>query len=195
MRGHPVHLLVERTPHPRRIHVALRLVLFVALGIVGVGRVGWMIYLALPALVALAILQRGAGRYLAEDVPRVVRALRWVAGAYAYLWLLTDVPPTTEPGPVELHIDAAATATPKTALLRLLTSLPALLLVALLSIVGAILWVIGAVCIVAAERLPSVIGDFLTLTLRTQLRLLAYHLSLVDVYPSLTEGAVVHAPT
>ena len=38
-------------------------------------------------------------------------------------------------------------------------------------------------------------GDFLALMLRTQLRLLAYHLSLVDVYPALAEDAAVHAPT
>jgi hypothetical protein len=195
MRSHPVHLHVERTRQPRRIHVVLRLVLLVAIGTVGVGALYWMLYLALPALVALAILHRGEGRYLAEDAPRVARILRWVAGAYAYLWLLTDVPPTAEPGPVELHVEPGGAPTPTSALLRLVYSLPALVLVAVLSIVGSLGWAVGAVWILLFERLPGFIGDFLALTLRTELRLLAYHLSLVDAYPSLADDTVAHAAT
>jgi hypothetical protein len=109
--------------------------------------------------------------------------------------LLTDVPPTSEPGPVELHVEVIDGTTPAAALLRLLYSLPALLLVVVLSALAGVLWLVGAIWILAVERLPAFVGDFLALTLRTQLRLLAYHLSLVDVYPSLSEGPVVHAHT
>jgi hypothetical protein len=195
MRAHPVHLHVERTPRPRRIHVVVRAVLLLAVGTVGLGAVYWMLYLALPALVALAILHRGAGRYLAEDAPRVARALRWVASASAYLSLLTDAPPTAEPGPVELHVEPSGAPTPTSALLRLVMSLPALVLVAALAIVSAVGWIVGAVSILLCERLPAFIGDFLALTLRTELRLLAYHLSLVEAYPSPADDAVAHAAT
>ena len=111
------------------------------------------------------------------------------------LWLLTDIPPTAEPGPCELHVGVSGAAAPKAALLRLVTSIPALLLVVLLTIVAGVLWIVGAAFILAAERMPTMIGDFIELTLRTQFRLLAYHLSLVDVYPSLTEAAPLHAST
>src|SRR5579863_4002015 len=155
MSGYPVHLQIERTPHPRRIHVVLRTVLLVALGTISMGAIYWIAYLALPALVALALLQRGSGRYFTEDAPRVVRALRWLAEAYAYLWLLTDIPPTAEPGPVELRVELTGTATARSALLRLLYSIPALLLVILLSIGAVVCWVIGAAFILAVERLPA----------------------------------------
>lgn len=197
MQLHPVQLQIERTVRPRRIHVVLRLFLMLALGTVSLGAFSWMAYLALPPLVALAILQRGAGRYHAEDGPRVVRGLRWLAGACAYLSLLTDVPPTVEPGPVELHVEVIDGTTPTAALLRLLYSLPALSLVIVLSALAGVFWLVGAISILAVERLPTFVRDFLALTLRTQLRLLAYHLSLVDAYPSLSEGRgpVVHAHT
>jgi hypothetical protein len=192
MRGHPVHLTIERGPRPRRIHVLLRLVLMLALGFIGFSRVWGLVYLAVPALVALAIMHRGAGRYLAEDAPRIARGLRWVAAALAYLSLLTDALPTAEPGPVDLAIEPRGTPTAASALLRLLASLPALLLVAVLSFVAGICWVAGAVCILVAERLPAALASFLTLTLRVEMRLCAYHLSLVDAYPSLSEDVPAH---
>lgn len=49
--------------------------------------------------------------------------------------------------------------------------------------------------ILVRKRLPAAIADFLALTLRFQFRLVAYHLSLVDQYPSLREGKLVHATT
>jgi hypothetical protein len=191
---HPVHLYVQREERPGRIHVVVRLVLLAAVGAVGCGPIYWVAYLAAPALVALAILHRGAGRYLAEDAPRLARGLRWLAAGLAYLSLLTDAPPAIEPGPVELGVESTGEPTPPSALLRLVTSVPALIVVALLSIVAVPCWVVGAACILVSRRLPSFIGDFLTLTLRTELRLAAYHLSLVDVYPSLSESPAAHAP-
>jgi hypothetical protein len=195
MRGHPVHLYVERGGRPGRIHVVLRLVLMLALGCFSFNRLYGLIYLAVPALVALGILHRGAGRYMAADAPRIVHGLRWVAAALAYLSLLTDAPPTLEPGPVELSIEPSGTPTATSALLRLVTSLPALVLVVVLWIVASVCWVLGAVCILVARRLPGALASFLLLTLRTEVRLLAYHLSLVEAYPSIAEDPVAHAPT
>jgi hypothetical protein len=164
-----------------------------ALGLIHFDRVYGVAYLAVPALVALALGSRGAGRYIAEDAPRLARLLHWLAAAGAYLSLLTDVPPTMAPGHVELVVEAGGAPTVGSALLRLVTSLPALVLVAVLSIVASLCWLVGAVCILVAERLPGALRSFLTLTLRTQLRLAAYHLSIVDAYPSIAEAPVAHA--
>jgi hypothetical protein len=79
------------------------------------------------------------------------------------------------------------------ALTRLVTSLPALLVLALLSVVAGLLWIVAAVTVLVRERVPAGIARFIAIVLRYQFRLVAYHLSLVDRYPSLQEGTVVHA--
>jgi uncharacterized membrane protein len=94
---------------------------------------------------------------------------------------------------VDFDVELHGTPTAASALLRLVFSLPALLLAGLLSFASAFLWLVGLIFVLVNERLPVPIGDFLTLTLRYQSRLMAYHLSLVDRYPSLQESSPVHA--
>lgn len=167
----------------------IRLALLLALGAIGYSSLYWLLFLALPAFAALRIAQLGSERYLAEDGPRIVRVLRWLASAYAYLWLLTDAFPTGEsPGPAELEVEPAGHPTEGSALLKLLYSLPALLLLAVLTFALGFVWLIGALWILAAKRMPAALDDFMALTLRYQLRLAAYHLSLVDRYPSFEEA-------
>jgi len=186
-----VRLHVEPVESKGRVHVIIRLVLLVALGTIGAGRYFWLFYLALPALAALLVAHKGNERYLVEDVPTIVRVLRWVASAYAYLWLLTDATPSSEEGgPVELYVEPSGHPTPGSAMLRLLYSLPALIVLFVLSCVAWVLWIIGAIAILVVARLPGFIADFLGLTLRYLLRLIAYHLSVVDEYPSFAEAPI-----
>lgn len=190
---HPVQLHIERPGSISRIHVITRLLLLLAIGAVGCSTFYWALYLALPAVAALLIQKQGE-RYLSETAPRAVRILRWCAAAYGYVWLLTDVLPTAQGGPVDLRITPSGTPTPGSALLRIITSIPALLLVALLSVVASLAWIAGAVAILVTERLPTAIADLLALALRIQFRLFAYHLSLVDRYPSFEPSGLAHAP-
>jgi hypothetical protein len=174
-----------------RLQVVIRLAILAALATIGCSSVYWLLYLALPALAALLVSRDGTERYLADDAPGIVRVLRWCAGAYAYLWLLTDALPTTGAGvrgPVELSVEVGGKPTASSALLRLLTSLPALLLLAVLSLAAALLWIVAAVAVLATERIPAAIADFLAMKLRYQFRLVAYHLSLVDAYPALADA-------
>ena len=196
MSNHPVQLRVERTTHFARVHIVIRLALLLAVGVIGCASLYWMLYLALPALVAMVVMQKGGDHYIAEDAPRVVRVLRWLAGAYAYLWLLTDVLPTTSgAGAVEVEIEASGKPTAASSLSRLLSTLPALLLALVLSMAASLLWVIGAIAVLVNERMPAAIADFLEMALRFQTRLTAYHLSLVEQYPSLRAptAAAAHA--
>lgn len=194
MSSHPVRFRVERTTHFARVHVVIRVALLVAVGAVGCASLYWMLYLALPALVAMVAIQKGGDHYIAQDAPRIVRVIRWFAGAYAYLWFLTDVLPTSAGGgAVELEVDASGKPTATSSLMRLLSTLPALLVALLLSLAATLLWVIGALAILVNERMPVAIGDFLVMTLRFQTRLTAYHLSLVERYPSLEASSPVHA--
>lgn len=183
---HPVRFRVEPPASMDRVHVLIRIALLAALGAVGCSSVYWLLYVALPAIAALLISQKGSERYLADDGHGIARALRWLAGAYAYVWLLTDTFPTSESGmPVDLEIEAGGSPTTASAVLRLLSSLPALLLLAVLSLAAAFLWPIGALLILVHRRIPAAIADFFALKVRYQFRLVAYHLSLVDEYPSL----------
>jgi len=194
MSPHPVHFHVE----PSRVHraqILVRLAILAALGAIGCSSVYWVLYLALPAIAALLLSRDADDGYLGKDAPPIVRVLRWFAGAYAYLWLLTDALPSTDPGgPVELTIEVGGKPTPSSALLRLVTSLPALLLLAILSMAAAVLWIIGAIAILATERMPAAIADFIAMKLRYQFRIVAYHLSLVDAYPVLADAPLPHAP-
>ncbi|MGZ3441892.1 MAG: DUF4389 domain-containing protein [Polyangia bacterium] len=171
----------------------IRLLLLAALGTLGCSSLYWLLYLAIPALAALMLSTKGFERYFAEDAPQLTRALRWLAAAYAYLWLLTDAAPTSqESGPVELQIETSGTPTTSSALLRLFTSIPSLLLLAILSFAAGVLWVIGAIVILIRARPSAGIADYMALTLRYQFRLVAYHLSLVDRYPSLESAPARH---
>jgi hypothetical protein len=183
--SHPVQLHIERPSRTSRIHVVTRLLLLLAVGALGCSSLYGALYLALPAAAMLLVVRDGADRYLAEDASRIVRVLRWFASAYGYLWLLTDALPTTQGGPVDLQITPGGRPTPGSALLRVITTIPAAVLLALLGAVAGLAWIVGAMSILLTEQMPAVVADFLALTLRVQFRLVAYHLSLVDRYPSL----------
>jgi hypothetical protein len=194
MSPHPVRFQVEPS-RLARVHVVIRLALLAALAAIGCSSVYWLLYLAVPAVAALLVSRDRAERYLGDDAPGVIRVLRWLAGAYAYLWLLTDAMPTSEVGgPVELAVEVGGKPTANSALLRLVTSLPALLLLAILSMAAAMLWIVGAVTILATERVPAAITGFISMKLRYQFRFVAYHLSLVDAYPVLADSPLTHTP-
>jgi hypothetical protein len=191
MTTHPVQLRVDPPARLQRIHVLIRLVLLVALGALGWSSLYWLLYLALPALAALLLASQGGERYLAEDAPRFTGVLRWLAGAYAYLWMLTDALPDRE-GSVELQLQPGGTPTAGSALLRLVTSIPAVLVLGILSFAAGVLWIVQALIVLVRERPSTAIADFLALTLRYQFRLGAWHLSLVDRYPSFESAPAPH---
>jgi hypothetical protein len=100
--------------------------------------------------------------------------------------------PTAQPGgTVQLEIELHAEPSVRSAFVRLVTSLPALIVLALLSVVAAVLWVFGALSILVMRRVPLGVSDFIAMKLQYQFRLMAYHLSLVDEYPAV-EGLPPH---
>jgi hypothetical protein len=194
MSSHPVQFHV-RSECADRFQIVVRVVLLCVLASIGLSSIYWLLYLAVPAGVALQLSQRDSDRYMRQHASGIVRALRWIMGAYAYLWLLTDSIPTSEAGgPTELDIEVGGNPTAGSALLRLIYSLPALVLLAVLSMVSSVLWVVGAFAVLLIERMPRPIADFIEMTLRYQIRLVAYHLSLVDAYPSLADLPARHTP-
>lgn len=192
---HPVRVQIRQTTTYARVQVIIRLVLLLAIGTVGSSSLYWLLYLALPALVGIVVTQKGGDRYLAEDAPRIVRLLRWLVGAYAYLWLVTDALPTAGAGgAVDLDVATDAGPTVTSSLARLLYSFPALIVAIILSLAAGLLWLVGAAAVLITQRMPAAISDFLAMTLRYQTRLFAYHVSLVDRYPSLEDTSPQEAP-
>jgi len=190
MSFHPVQLHVHRVERLPRIQVLIRLVLVLALGIIGWSSIYWLLYLAMPALVAVRLSQQGPKSYFSQHAPGLVRALRWLVGAEAYLCFLTNVLPTSEGSPVDLQINLTGVPTARTALLRLVFNLPALLLVAVLTMASGFVWLLAALAALISERVPRALAEFLLLAIRVRFRFIAYHLSLVDRYPSLVDQSV-----
>ena len=189
MAAHPIQLHVERSTRVSRVQVLVRVALAVAVTTLGVSSVYWLLYLEVPALVALTIRHRGRDHYLAVMGPRLVSGLRWLAGAFAYLCLLTEESPSTGQGPVVLTVDIGSSATPASVLARLILALPALLLAAALAFGGVFAWALAVAWALITGRVPAPLADFFELLIRTQVRLFAYHLCLVDRYPSLDESS------
>lgn len=182
---YPAFFNVAKPERFDRSQMALRIVIMLVLSFFGVlGLIFSGLYLIFPVLAAIFISQKGAERFMEEDGERMTGWLRFVVAALAYLWLLTDRLPTEKPEEsVTYRIDRGGSPTVGSALLRLIFSIPSAFVLGLLSIIGAILWIIAAVMVLVQEDYPEGIYNFNVGVLRWQARLLAYHASLVEPYP------------
>ncbi|HEX7841670.1 MAG TPA: DUF4389 domain-containing protein [Kofleriaceae bacterium] len=182
---YPVQLDVTSPPRFDRVQLALRVVVAIALGWVGItaGWLSWLLFLALPVIAAIIVSTRGPRHYLDEFGPGLWRVLRWLLAFWAYMLLLVDRFPTDENTGVDVELQIDSHPTVGSALLRLITSIPSGVVLALLGIVSWVLVIVGAVMILIECRVPAGILGFQRGILRWQARLLAYHASLVDEYP------------
>ena len=177
----PVSVEVERPPVFQRGHVFLRVSLFVVIG--WLGHPWGLLWLGLPAFAAIVISQKGGNRYLDETGPTVTRVLNWILDLVAYLALLTDEPPGRSGHTVRFSVERSGSPTVGSALLRVLYVIPSLIVLAILTFVGAIVWTAGVACVLVAERYPQSMWRFLLGLVRWEAHVLAYLASLVDHYP------------
>ncbi len=196
MDPHPVTFSVARPPRYARIQLLVRVGVFILLSLIGgevvVGGahvVGWglpnVLYLGLPIFAAVRVSQLGGEGYLARDGGWLTRALRWLVELSAFLALLTDQFPLDQPErPVRFEIHASAKPEVGRALWRLLTVLPAALLLFVMGLLGAFTWTFAAIAILIDETCPQILFDYHAAVVRWQGRTFAYHASLVDTYPS-----------
>lgn len=179
----------EVTPPERwsRIQVLLRLAVVFILAQLQM-RAGWILvafYWLLPVVAALSIQQQGAHDYPLQGGRRVHRVLHVWSAVLAYLLCVTDRFPTSaaDLSSVRFEVIPGEDPTFARALLRLLTSLPELLVVVLLGWIASLLGVVSALSILLIERVPASILRLTTFYLALQARWLAYHASLVDTHP------------
>jgi hypothetical protein len=94
--------------------------------------------------------------------------------------------PSRAEHPVRLQVERAGSPSVGSALLRILYAIPSLIMLAILGFVGAIVWAIGVILVLAGENYPESLWRFLLGLVRWEAHLLAYLASLVDDYPPFT---------
>lgn len=189
MRAYPVHLEVTSPERFDRLQLLVRLLLAVVLGWIGLTMhvVIWGLYLVLPVAASIAISSTGK-RYLEEVAPRIWRVIAWLLAVSAYMMLLVDRFPVDDDS---VHVDVAYCGHPTSgsALLRLLTSIPSGLVLAMLWFLASILGIWGTLTILISRSMPGWLLRFQRGVLRWQARLVAYHASMVDQYPPFSFNA------
>ena len=184
-RSYPLTFEVASPLAPfERAHVALRIIVLFFLGLLGLSvcALAGIVYVALP--IAAAVLAPPPGTTQRRETVRMVGWIRWIMDASAYFALVTDELPT-EAGhdPVRLEVVPTGVPTVGSALLRLVKSIPAAIVLGLLTAIGTVVWLIAAVSILVCRRYAAGLRTYLIGVLRYQARLLAYHASLVTEYP------------
>ena len=187
--SYPVHYSVEHPPRFSRINLLLRVLVFVAIGVLGLsfGSVFFFAYLALPVIAAIRISGAGgADAYLRQDGPLVIAALRWLAAICAWAGLITERLPGRSPSEtvtVELDETMHRPPTPGSAIWRVIAGIPSALVLAVLGWIGCFVWLWAALSILVNERVGPGAFHYLVGLQRWSIRLLAYQASLVDEYP------------
>lgn len=182
--SYPVRFEIERPPVFQRAHVFLRLVLLIVIG--WIGHPFGLLWLGVPAVVAILVAQKGAQRYLDEDGPMLTRFLGWIVALLAYLALVTDALPSRSEQAVRFEVERSGSPTVGSALLRILYAIPSLIVLALLCFLAAIVWLLAVVLILLSERYPESVWRFLGGIVRWEANVLAYLGSLTDRYPPFT---------
>jgi hypothetical protein len=178
MADYPVVFDVSRPEKFERPQVLIRIVAYFLLGLVTS-----LAYWGLPIIAAIWVSQKGSQQYLDEDGAKVTGWLRWMTALTAYTYALTDRFPSEDDPSVRYEVQPTGTPTLGSALLRLIFSIPSLIVLGILYWVAGIIWLIAAVMILIQETYPEGLYDFQCAVVRWQARLIAYHASLVDEYP------------
>lgn len=179
--AYPVVFDVSRPPRFQRAHVVLRVVLLVLLGWVGLP-IG-LLWLGIPVASAVLISGKDGKRYLAEEGPKVQNALAFIVGVVAYLALLTERLPGGGENPARFEVRRSGVPTVGSALLRIVTSIPSLIVLGLFAFVGVFVWLMALVLVLVGGAYPESWWRFLRGIVRWEAYLLAYLASLVDAYP------------
>jgi len=165
-----------------RAQVFLRLVVLFIFS--SIGSVGSLLYFGFPVLAAIMISGKGGQRFMEEDAPRVAGGLHWIVAVGSYVSFLSDRFPTERPETAaRLEVTPTGIPTVGTAVLRIITSIPSLLVFLLLGIVSLFVWLVAAISVLVLRRYPEVLYGYQRAVVRWGARLLAYHASIVDRYP------------
>jgi len=175
---------VERPPVFQRAHVFLRVVLLIVIG--WIGHPAGLLWLGLPVVAATLISQKGGRRYLDENGAALTRVLNWIIDLVAYVALLTDELPGQGEHPARLRVERSGSPTVGSALMRIVYAIPSLLVLGILTCVGAVVWTIGVVLVLVAGNYPESLWRFQLGLVRWMAWVFAYLAALIDGYPPFT---------
>jgi hypothetical protein len=179
--SYPVRVEIERPPVFQRAHVFLRIALLIVIG--WIAHPFGLLWLGVPVVVAILVAQKDAQRYLDEDGPMLTRVLGWIVALLAYLALVTDALPSRGEQAVRFEVERSGSPTVGSALLRILYAIPSLIVLAILCVLGALVWLLAVILILFSERYPESVWRFLCGIVRWEANVLAYLASLTDRYP------------
>jgi hypothetical protein len=188
--GYPVVFEIERPAAFDRAHVVVRIAVLATIGWI-VQPVG-LLWLGLPVVAAILISQKGGERYLSEDGPTVTRALNWIVDLVAYVALLTDRLPGRDGHAVRFEVERSGSPTKRSALRRIVSAIPSVIVLAVLTWVGTIVWVLAMIRVSFTGNYPESWWSFLCGIVGWEARLIAFLASLVDRAPpfALAPGSV-----
>jgi hypothetical protein len=188
---YPVKIVVRQPERFERVQVLVRILVCAAFGLIhqsGFGLFG-ISYFLLPVVAAVLIQSRSPEGFLTRDTPWLISLLEWLVGFYAYMFFVTDNFPLDAPGrSVRLRVSAGGAPSVGSALLRLLSSLPHLLALALIGIAAGFVNLVAAVSVLFSEHYSEGLQSFQERVVAWVARVLAYHASLVAEYPPLRLG-------
>jgi len=149
------------------------------------GSINWVASLFyLPITTAVLVRQKGAERFFAEDQERMTDLIRWIIGLYSYFAYLTDtVSLDFERSGIMFDVDQSGSPTPRSALSRMATGIPNVIVFGVFGIAALGVWVIASLSIVVTGRYPRPLYAYQRGINRWQARLFSYQTSLVDDYP------------
>ena len=181
--AYPVTFSVQPTERFRRVNLLLRLGVFFILGWLSEFGLS-VLYLLAPIVSAILIAQRGGAEFHSRHGETYRRALRFYVGLTAYLRCATDdFPSWNEERAVRLDVNYMGTPTVGSALLRLITVIPHLIILALMGAVSFVLILVAYVTVLVDESVPDWVVRFQSGVSAWEARALGYYVSLVDEYP------------
>jgi hypothetical protein len=181
MNAYPTRVEVHSPENFSRTQLLLRIAIGIVLSWsrITVGWLAWALYFMLPVIAAIAVSARTDGPRLMQQTWRVVR---WLLAFWAYMFLLVDRLPT-DSADVKVEVESSGTPTVGSALVRIVTAIPSAFVLGILWAVGWILWIIAAVAVLVAARVPHGILAYQRGVLRWNANLAAYLSSRVSEYP------------
>ena len=184
----PFRLEVDAPERYARVQVLLRALVLVVLTMLCQSGLGlWALaYAALPLLAAVLIDRHGSAGYLERAAPQLLGSFEWLAGLVAYMLFVTDrLPLGSAERPLRIRARAHGQPSVRSALGRLVTSLPHFALIALVMVICSLLCVFAALSVLLSERFSEGLRSFQQEIVAWIARVLVYHASLVPAFPPL----------
>lgn len=182
----PIHIQLDAPERFARAQVVLRVLVLILLTAVcqsGMGLWG-LAYVALPLLAAVAIERHGPAGYFERLAPLLLNAFEWLIGLIAYMLFVTDrLPLSSAERPLRIRVQARGEPSVRSALGRLVTSLPHFVFIALAMLVSGVLAMVAAVSVLFSEHVSGALRGFQLGMVNWISRVLVYHASLAQAFP------------